>query len=90
MYKNLGNCLTFAIKDFIKNGGILCMELWPKHRVPHFSVQRGLFRYDFDIVTMILKEFWYWGESRITPVEIMDNKPCKRFRIAKRHIVNRG
>lgn len=79
-----GNCLTFAVYDFIKNGGELCIELWPSYRAPHFSVQRGDKRYDLEIITMLLKEFWYDGDPRVTQAKDMDNYKCKRFIIFKR------
>lgn len=79
-----GNCLTFAIYDFIKNGGELCIEFWPRYRAPHFSVQRNGKRYDLEIVRMILKEFWYDGDIRSTSIESLNKFKCKRLLIAKR------
>lgn len=84
-----GNCLTFAIYDFFKHGGELVISFPKCQRVPHFAVQRDGKVYDLEIVTMILKEFWYWGDSRISNAESLNHFQCKRFGIAKRRITNR-
>ena len=81
-----GNCLTFAICDFIRNGGELCVSFSKGQRVPHFAVQRDGKVYDLEIVRMILKEFWYDGWIRVRPAGSYDRIQCKRFRLAKRHI----
>jgi hypothetical protein len=81
-----GNCLTFAIYDFIKNGGELCISFHKHHRFPHFTVQRDEKVYDLEIVTMILKELWYDGDIRVSSTESYNRIQCKRFRLAKRRI----
>lgn len=82
----IGNCLTFAIYDFIKNGGELVMSFSKWQRFPHFAVQRNNKVYDLEIVTMLLKELWYYGEMRITNSSAYDHIQCTRFLIAKRQI----
>ncbi len=79
-----GNCLTFAIYDFIKNGGELVISFSEWQRFPHFAVQRNNKVYDLEIVTMILKELWYDGESRIRDAELYNHVPCKRFMLLSR------
>lgn len=76
-----GNCLIFAIFDFIKNGGSFCIEFWPNYRLPHFSIQRKNKRYDFEIINMILDEIWYFGKCRITDPITLDNCNLKRYRL---------
>lgn len=79
-----GNCLTFAIYDFIKNGGELCISFSKWQRVPHFAVQRRDKVYDLEIVRMILKEFWYDGDVRIRNAESYNQSKCKRFMVLRR------
>ena len=79
--KMYGNCLSFAIYDLIKNGGQLIMSFSKYQRLPHFSVQRNGNVYDLEIITMLLKEFFYYGEIRITPVNYYDHIKCKRYGI---------
>ena len=81
-----GNCLTFAIYDFIKNGGELIISFSKGQRVPHFAVQRDAKVYDLEIVTMLLKEFWYYGEIRERSAESFKYFNHRRFRLARRHI----
>jgi hypothetical protein len=81
-----GNCFTFAIYDFLKNGGELCIEFWPGYRAPHFSVQRNEKRYDFEIVRMILAEFWYDGDMRVSEAKTLDHYKCKRYLLATKRV----
>ena len=81
-----GNCLTFAVYDFIKNGGELYISFHKKCRFPHFTVQRDDKVYDLEIVIMILKELWYYGEIRARSVGSFNRSTYKRFLLAKRHI----
>jgi hypothetical protein len=78
-----GNCLTFAIGDFIENGGEFIVSFSKRQWFPHFAVQRGGKVHDFEIVKMILYVFLYNGEPRITNAEYYDHVSCRRFRIAK-------
>jgi len=85
-----GNCLTFAIPDFIKHGGELYIEFWDKLRLPkhvHFTVQRCGIVYDFtNGKNTPLKTLWFKGEKRWFHVEKYARFPCKRICIAKRRI----
>lgn len=86
----IGNCFIFAIQDFIKNGGELVVSFSKWQRVPHFAVQRNDKVYDLEIVTMILREFWYDGDIRIRDAESYDHVECRRFGIAKRNTRDRS
>lgn len=79
-----GNCLTFAIYDFIKNGGEFCIEFWRKSKIPHFSVQRGGSVYDFEILWFIFNIIWYKGQRRITPANKLNDYDCKRYLVFNR------
>lgn len=85
-FNKIGNCFTFALYDWCRYGGDLCIEFWNKTRVPHFSVQRSENIYDLKIVTFIVKYFWYWGEPRITSVGEYKHFDCRRFLISRRRI----
>jgi len=81
-----GNCLTFAIYDFIKNGGDLCISFHKGHRFPHFTVQRNDKIYDLEIVVMKLKELWYDGDVRVQDAEVYDRIDCRRFLLLRRRL----
>ena len=74
-----GNCLTFAIFDFIKNGGLLCIEFWDGRYIPHFSVQRGDTVCDLKIMRFIFNILWYEGEERITASHELEAFDCRRY-----------
>lgn len=82
-FSRIGNCLTFALYDFLLNGGSFCIEFWNNTRIPHFSVQRNDFVYDFRIETFIIKHYWYYGELRITPVKQFHEFNCRRFLLCR-------
>lgn len=85
-----GNCLIFAIPDFVKNGGELYIEFWEGFRFPkliHFTVQRNGVVYDFgNGKEALFKNLWFDGEKRWFYVEKYKRFPCKRKLIAKRRI----
>ncbi len=81
-----GNCLLFALSDFIKNGGVLYIEFWPKRCVPHFSVQRGDKVYDYDARRCILYVFWSVGKSREWNLCDYLKYNCKRVRLTRKTI----
>jgi len=82
----IGNCLTYAISDFFKNGGSLYIVFIKGHRAPHFEVQRGKFVYDLEIIRMILQEFWYDGDPRVTKLRVILHLKHKRFKLATRRV----
>jgi hypothetical protein len=79
----IGNCLSFAICDFIKNGGELMVSFSRYQHFPHFSVQRNEKVYDLEIIKMYLYVFLYLGESRQRSATSFDYVKCKRYVIAK-------
>jgi hypothetical protein len=80
-----GNCLTFAIYDFIKNGGDLIISFSRYNWFPHFVVQRNNKVYDLEIIKMFLYIFFYYGELRITNAEYFKHlKYYKKFKIMRR------
>ena len=82
----IGNCITFAIYDFFKNGGELIMSFHPRHRFPHFAVQRFGIVYSLHIDRMILCELWYKGYVSQVESSLYDSLKCKRFIIASRRV----
>lgn len=80
-----GNCLTFAIPDFLKHGGSLYLEIWKHHLVPHFTVQRGSQVFDFgNGKSKKCGEFWFDGERRTYDLERYSRLPCRRVLLATR------
>ena len=82
----IGNCLTFAIYDFFKNGGELYMVLIKGYRAPHFEVHRNGEVHDLEIVRMILKEFWYDGEPRVSSEKVGNRIKSVQYRLLKRRV----
>jgi len=85
-----GNCLIFALIEFIKYGGGLYIEFWPNRYVPHFSVQRNDIVYDFDARRCILYVFWSVGKRRQWTLPELKKFKCKRILLFKRAIINLG
>jgi len=82
----IGNCFTYAISDFFKNGGSLYIVFIKGARAPHFEVERNGKVYDLEIVVMILKEFWYDGDPRVSDAEVGIRLKHKRYKLATRRV----
>lgn len=84
--KHVGNCFTFAVFDFLKNGGELCIEFWDKRIIPHFSVKRVDYIYDLELINFIWGIVLYLGEKRVRHIDnrVFKDHEFKRFLIIKK------
>lgn len=78
-----GNCLFFAIFEIYKNGGTLYIEKWGDGIIPHFSIERNNFVYDFsstkhDGLPWPIYEFWFNGEPRKIDLNIYKKLSWKK------------
>jgi len=84
-----GNCLIFAIPDWVKKGGELYIEFWKDCNFPHFTVQRNEKVFDFGGGNMtLLKAFLFDGKKREFEIETYKRFPCKRVLLMKRRPKN--
>ena len=84
-----GNCLLFAISDFLRNGGELYIEFWRKFtnlKHIHFTVQRNGLVFDYvESNRSGRKQLWFIGEKRIFQAETYKRlSSCKRICLFKR------
>lgn len=84
--KHVGNCFTFAVFDFLKNGGELYIEFWDKRIIPHFSVKRADYIYDLELINFIWDIVLYLGEKRVRHIDntVFKDYEFKRFLIIKK------
>ena len=81
--KHVGNCFTFAFFDFLKNGGELYIEFWGKRIIPHFSVKRGNYIHDLEVVSFICYIILYLGEVRVRHIDTFEDCNFRRFLLLK-------
>ena len=89
----LSNCFIYAVQDFIKNGGSLCLEYDIRRNRPriHFVVKRSGFVYDFsDPPDRNIRKkrfsFVFYGEERVFQCNLYSSFRRNSIQLMKRRV----